>query len=249
MKRIRLIARIAALLLLVPGCTAIFQPKTITPIAFKQFGNTNNPKHIAILLPGIRDRIDVFEKNGFIEIARPLLEKNPDTALIVVDAHWGYYRERKIVERLTQDIVNQHPNAKLTFVGASLGGFGSLLMAMEHSHRVESLVLLAPFLGEDDYSYLDRLKTQGIVDLPDDEDLTLALNRSWKFLLNPQRKVAISIAYGTEDSFAPYYGFLMRQTPALIQIESVQGGHDWETWRSVWQKYASSVLAHSDSRK
>lgn len=242
MKRIRLRLIGVPLLLLLPACAAIFQPKTAAPIEFRQYGNTENPRHICILLPGIRDRISAFEEHGFLEIAEPLLARNPDTALITVDAHWGYYRERIIEQRLNQDIVEKYPDAKLTFVGASLGGFGSLLMTMQHSERIENLVLLAPLIGEDDYVYLERIRTRGFVDLPDDEDLTLALNRVWRFLLNPQRKVKITLGYGSEDAFAPYYDYLRAQNPPLLQMNAIPGAHDWSTWRSLWEKFAGITI-------
>ena len=230
------------MLMLLSGCAAIFQPKTLVPIETKIFGNTTNPSRICILLPGIRDRLGEFEKHGFIEIAQPLLEKRPDTAVIAVDAHWGYYRERIVIERLTQDIIKKYPDAKFTFVGASLGGFGSLLMAMEHTENIENLVLLAPLLGEDDYEYLQRIKEQGLVNLPNDEDLTLSLNRAWKFILDPQRKFNILLGYGHEDSFAPYYDHLRSLKPPRLTMEAIKGDHDWETWRSLWQRYAQKVI-------
>ncbi|MDX1496302.1 MAG: alpha/beta fold hydrolase [Salinisphaeraceae bacterium] len=242
MKSIPLFLKLAACLMWLSGCAAIFQPKTTAPITFNSYGNTKDPKHICILLPGIRDRIGVFEKYGFIDIAQPVLAQNPGTALITVDAHWGYYRQRSIVKRLTKDIISQYPEAKISFVGASLGGFGSLLMAMENPDRVENIVLLAPFLGEDDYSYLQRLRNQGPIALAEDEDLTLALSRVWQFLLDPQRKIPITIGYGTQDTFAPYYGFLMSQQAPLLHIQSTQGGHDWATWRKLWSRYARLTL-------
>ena len=244
MKYTRSILSFVSLVGLVTGCAAIFQPKTVSPVPFRVFGNADNPTHICILLPGIRDRIDTFEKHDFTEIAAPLLSRNPNTALITVDAHWGYYRERIIVERLGSDILERYPEARITLVGASLGGFGALLTTLDFSERVERLVLLAPLLGEDDYQYLNRIRDRGFTDMPDDEELTLALNRVWKFLLDDNRQVPILIGYGADDSFTPYYRHLISQNPPLVDIREIPGGHDWTTWKRLWTGYAEIALRY-----
>ncbi len=229
-------------LLLTSGCAALFQPKTTTPIPYTVYGDIKQAQHITVLLPGIRDRQEDFSHYGFIDIAQPALATNPHTALITVDAHWGYYRERSIDTRLAEDILARYPDKRITFVGISLGGFGSLLMATKYPDRIARLVLLSPFLGEDDYDYLQRLQTLGPIDQPDDEDLQRTLNQVWQFLDNDKRQIPITLAYGESDKFAPYYDHLRSLNPKKLTFMPIRGAHDWDTWRSLWTALAPVAL-------
>ena len=235
-------------LLMTSGCAALFQPKTSTPIPYSIHGNITEAQHITVLLPGIRDRLTDFSKYGFIDTAQPELQSQPNTALIAVEAHWGYYRERTIDTRLAADLLNQYPSKRFTFVGISLGGFGSLLMATKHPERIEKLVLLSPFMGEDDYAYLQRLQTLGPVDQEGDEDLQHTLNQVWQFLLDPTRQTPITLAYGESDKFAPYYEHLRSLNPSKLQFIPIRGAHDWDTWRTLWTALAPFALSDANPR-
>lgn len=229
-------------LLITSGCAALFQPKTLAEVPVETYGKVPQAQELVVLLPGIRDRVEDFTKQGFIKIAQPYLEAQAGTALLAVDAHWGYYRERTIDARLSADIVQRYADKRLTFVGISLGGFGALLMATQHPDRVERLVLLSPFLGEDDYAYLEQLQQRGPTDRSDDEDLTRTLNRSWRFLLDPERRIPVTIAYGEDDDFSPYYQHLAAQNPANLQFIRIRGDHDWDTWRTLWTALAPGLF-------
>lgn len=226
------------LCLFLGGCVSLFQPKTEDSLPYEVYGDVNRADHITLLLPGIRNRVDDFTEEGFIEIARPLLSEFPQNAVIALDAHWGYYRERSIEQRIAEDILARYPDKTFSFVGISLGGFGSLLMATEFSHRIDKLILLSPFMGDDDYNYLSRLKGVGPVATENNEDLDLALNRVWKFMIDPARSTPIYIAYGRDDDFVPYYDHLRSLEPAKIQFLEIRGDHDWDTWRTLWRTLA-----------
>lgn len=230
-------------LLMTSGCAALFQPRTVEPIPYSVYGDAEQAQHLTVLLPGIRDRLADFTRYGFIDVAQATLRAQPDTALIAVDAHWGYYRERIIDARISEDILQRYPDKQITFVGISLGGFGSLLMATQHVGRVRQLVLLSPFLGEDDYSYLERLKTHGPVNLPGDDDLPRTLNRVWQFLADNHRQIPITLAYGMSDEFAPYYEHLRRLQPQRLDFLPIRGAHDWDTWRTLWIALAPLAIA------
>lgn len=224
------------------GCVNLFQPETDAAIPFAVEGDINHATHVTVLLPGIRNRIEDFEEEGFLEIARPLLNEFPNNAVITVDAHWGYYRERIIEARLAEDILGRYPDKTFTFVGISLGGFGSLLMASANSHRIDKLILLSPFVGDDDYEYLERLQLEGPIARDDDEDLDRALNKVWRFMLDADRKIPIYIAYGRDDEFVPYYDLLRSKKPKNIQFLELRGDHDWDTWRTLWRTLAPMAM-------
>jgi len=228
------------------GCVTLFQPDITVPIQHETFGNQTNPEKLVVLLPGRRDRIAVFQQYGLIDSASEYLEANPASLMITVDAHWGYYRERVITQRLQQDLLAQYPQVPVAWVAASMGGLGAQLMALEHPQRTEQLFLMAPLLGEDNYKYLERIKRKGFVDQPDDDDLERVLNRVWRQMLNPQRGYPMTIAYGVNDSFAPYYQYLESLNPPNLKIIKVAGGHDWDTWAQLWKSHAEGIISPAE---
>lgn len=234
---------IIPLVLLSSSCATLLQPPLNIPLPFETLGEPAQARHLTVLLPGIRDRMQDFHRQGFLQVAHKLLKEQPDTALLAVDAHWGYYRQRIVDHRIREDILQQFPGIPVTFVGISLGGFGSLLMATQHPDRIHQLVLLSPYLGGDDYQYLERLKQSGPVDQPSDGDEERALNRIWRYLLDPDRRVQVTIAWGADDDFAPYYEQLMAQHPANVTFLPIRGNHDWDTWRSLWRALAPMAIS------
>lgn len=220
------------------GCTRLQAPPTETPIPYETFGNISAASHVTVLLPGIKDRIGTFVDEGFVDIAKPLLEEFPHSALITVDAHFGYYLERNIHIRLAEDLLIRYPDKKFTFVGISLGGLASLLVAEEHSQRIDKLIMLSPFLGDDGYEFLGHLQSQGPHDSDGDDDIARTLNRIWRYLLSDGRQIPVYVAYGQDDKFVPYYDHLRAQKPGQIQFLEIRGGHDWNTWRVLWKALA-----------
>lgn len=233
-------------LLLCTGCAALFQPPTAAQLPVRVYGDIDTARHITVLLPGIRDRGDDFVKEGFIEIAKPSLQQHQDTALITVDAHWGYYREQTVHELIDRDILSKYPDKLFTLVGVSLGGFGALLAASHHPDRIRSLVLLSPFLGEDDYQFLERLKRSGVQPQEGDEDLETVLTQVWAFLTGSHREIPVFLGFGHLDSFAPYYAQLMAMQAENISYLAISGDHDWETWRRLWETAAPIAVSGAD---
>lgn len=233
------------ILLLAPpitGCAVLTAPPAEATIPYESFGNLGTAKHVTVLLPGIKDRMNTFLEEGFVDMAKPLLEEFPDSALVIADAHFGYYLKRNVHHRLAEDLLDRYPDKRFTFVGISLGGLGSLLMAEGHEQRIDKLVLLSPFLGDDDYEFLNHLEAEGPVDKASDEDTTLTLNRMWRYLLSPQRRIPVYLAYGQDDAFVPYYDHLRAQNPKQVQYLEVRGDHDWNTWRLLWKTLAPIAI-------
>lgn len=221
---------IATPFLLCGGCNLFAD--TSSPMPLEIHGNPQTAERVVILLPGIRDRGDKFIESGFVDDAREWID-NQKLALIVADAHVGYYRERNITERLVADILGRWPDRKFIFAGVSLGGFGSLTVARLEPGRIESILLLAPFLGE--RPFMERLSAGAPRPMPDDDLMEAELTAIWQFLISTNRP-DIFLAYGQDDSFSPFYRRLKELQPA-IQMHITDGGHDWPTWRRHWNHW------------
>src|SRR5690606_11951883 len=110
-------------------------------------------KDLMILLPGIGDYPDQFERHEFLAA----LQGMPVDA-VAVNSHLAYYTERNLLTRLKHDVVEpafEQGYERLHFVGISLGGYGILLYMRSHPEDVSSAILLSPYLGEPEhYHYL-----------------------------------------------------------------------------------------------
>lgn len=221
------------------GCSAQ-AADPVSPMPLKSYGDPGNSQRIYVLLPGIRDRAKDFADEEFIQIAQPLIARGD--AVIAADAHYGYYESRTVVTRLDEDLLQRYPDADLQLVGISLGGFGALLLAERHPKAIDEILLLSPFLGPDEY--LPRVRAGDF--RPREEGLEQGLARVWAFLLDQGRGVRITLAYGNDDDFVPFYNELRQKAPDIRQIV-IQGDHDWDTWRALWRRYVGEQVADGAS--
>jgi len=127
------------------GCIGL--PPTENPIpAIETAGAGSRADTLVIMLPGRGDRAVTFIDQGF---QREGERHGFDT--IAVDAHLGYYVNRSLLPRLHEDIVLPAKAAgyrHIWLLGVSMGGYGSLLYAAGHPDEIDSVILLAPYLGD-----------------------------------------------------------------------------------------------------
>ncbi|MDH3410209.1 MAG: hypothetical protein OEN51_12670, partial [Gammaproteobacteria bacterium] len=84
--------------LILAGCPGM--PSTELPLRGIETANVAARNDtLVIMLPGRGDRADVFIEEGF-----PATGARLGFDTIAVNAHFGYYRERSLVDRLHQDI-------------------------------------------------------------------------------------------------------------------------------------------------
>ncbi len=112
------------------GCSPSRPTKVPIDTLFYGTGGENGGTLI-VFLPGYGSAARDFEKNGFVETVRA---QNPSIDVTSVDAHFGYYKERTLVERLRQDAIHpamQSRYEEIWIVGTSMGGLGAVLFARE----------------------------------------------------------------------------------------------------------------------
>ncbi|MBK8410552.1 MAG: alpha/beta fold hydrolase [Sandaracinaceae bacterium] len=149
----------AALASLVTGCAAL-RPTTSRltismhePLAntssdsFSPRGRPSTRDCLLVLLPGIGDGPDDFERNGFL---RDVAAQASHCEVVLVDAHLMFYLSQTMTERIAVDVLHQarrHGYRSVWLVGISLGGYGAILTARAHPDLVDGVVLIAPMLG------------------------------------------------------------------------------------------------------
>jgi pimeloyl-ACP methyl ester carboxylesterase len=127
----------------------------------------------------------------------------------------------------------------LWLAGVSLGGFMALAHAARHPDHVDGLFLLAPYPG-------NRLLTgaidaaggpvawaaEGPANAADDEE------NAWRWLAHNGRagRPEIHLGHADADRFAGGQR-LMAQLLPPERVALIAGGHDWPSWRTLWNNF------------
>jgi pimeloyl-ACP methyl ester carboxylesterase len=239
---------------LLSGCYAA----TKVPIDTIQYdaGDVKGPRMLFVFLHGNGDRSTVFDEKGFVEAVRA---RGLPADMVSVDAHIGYYMNASIVKRLKQDVIDParaEGYERIWLIGNSLGGFGALLYAREHANEITGIVLLGPFLGE--RPIIREIRHAGGLLRWEPGDVLLktktdAEKHVWIWLkehgkqghfkaggkdcLKTQGCVpVIYLGYGKKDRFTYAQDVLAALLPPE-QVAAIQGGHDWTTWKKLWDRF------------
>ena len=202
---------------------------------------------LLVLLPGLFDTPDAFFESGFVDDAR---RASGRCDLLAVDSSLAYYTDGSIVDVLTGDVLwlaRARRYEEIWVVGISMGALGAVLLAEHNPGSVRGLVLIAPWVGEDDLvgpvaragglrawraPPIDRRRR----DLRQANYIALSWLRA-----HPERASGPEIYLGVGEQDR------RRATTELIaeviepeRVRRVPGGHDWRTWRAVWQSILRS---------
>lgn len=234
-----LIAIGLALVMTLAGCAAL-QP-TEVPIPARWHVGESPSETLIVFLPGSGDSPEQFERSGIIEL---LADSGLDWDAVAVDAHMGYYRQRSVVDRIDQDIVEpalERGYRQIWLSGPSLGGFGSLLYwCRTRRDDIAGIIALAPYLGDDDI--LDEVEAAGPLAewTPDGagRDHEVAI---WRCIQDGfPADLSVWLAWGRSDRMAPGNRLLARELPAERVINS-DGGHLWTVWKPLWARVFQAI--------
>jgi pimeloyl-ACP methyl ester carboxylesterase len=212
-------------------------PKTTIPIGTHPHPASSpaaGSRTLLVLLPGRGDLGEDYARHGFV--ARAHAEAGVD--VITVDAHFGYYADRTLRERLHEDVLaparSRYENIWL--LGISMGGIGALLTAEKYPDDVDGILLIAPYLGrrrtiETVMRAGGLEKWQPPVDLAWDE-------RLWAWMKSTD--TPIYLAYGTEDFGARAHVVLAAALPK-DRVLTAPGEHAWTTWTPLFDRLLHEV--------
>jgi len=224
------------------GC--YFRPETQIPMPAKWSDRPEPGDRLMLFLPGMGDRIGVFEREGMLELAKAYPKVTEKVVFVTLDAHFGYYPEGTLVERVREDVLARYPNYPVTLVGTSLGGFGAQVLARNFPERVDRLVLIAPYMGN--RGLIRRVKTKGFDARPDDSDVDREALLNWQFLIEAAAagRPSVSVLVGADDRLRRGIEILAEKAP---QIEIIQrpGGHKWKVWKQLWDQWLAKRSAET----
>lgn len=192
-------------------------------------------RELVVLMPGRGERQGDFRRQGVIdEVGR----QRPDAHVIAPDAHLGYYFSRTIVGRLREDVIGpaRRRGERVTLLGVSLGGLGSLAYALEHPGEVDQILLVAPYLGEEEL-FEEIRKAGGLrrwePRQPLDEDDYG--RRLWKRIRDQWvvggRPPPMRLVVGRDDHLLAASRLLGDEVMGREGYREVDGRHTWAAWR------------------
>ncbi len=224
--------------LILAGCPPRPGPTTV-PIPSALFAGGDTSRCLVVLLPGIGDGKDDFERQGF---ARAFHSGGSPCALIALDSHFGYYANGSIVLRLYEDVIapaRARGVERIVLAGISLGGLGAALYARDRPGEIDGLVLLAPYLG--DKKVLDEIEKAGgprawrPAGTLEERDL----RRLWVWLEGygdpDAQRPPLLLGFGDSDRLRRGHRMLAGLLPPE-QVLHTRGGHTWSAWLRLWSQ-------------
>ena len=196
-----------------------------------------------VLLPGLGDSDGDFADHGFIAA---LQQRQLSVDTISANATLGYYARETLLARLETDVLAAASKAgyhEIWVGGISLGGMGSLLVARHHASEIAGVVLIAPYLGDDEL--LDEIEAAGGLARWRPGAVGDYRRETWRWLQaatqRPDTAPKIYLAAGDRDKLRQGHHLLASALPPE-RVFHTNGKHDWGPWSVLWRDF----LDHSD---
>ena len=242
-----LLPALGALVLLgLSACAPFGDAKSPLPLEVAP-ASESPARTLVVVLPGRRDDVDTLRDVG---IARAFTQRWPHAEVVLAGATMAYYRDGSVTRRLHDEVIapaRARGVREVWLCGASMGGLGAMLYALEYPGEVDGLVLLAPYLGEPE---LIRGIAEGGGLRGWDPGPARPVTRDnfgvevWKRLAQwarePDAGPEIWIAFGREDRLAKAAPLLAELVPGdrlLIR----DGGHQWRVWTPAAAEIAARI--------
>ena len=203
-------------------------------------GPESDGKNLVVALRGIGGSVKSFEKYHFI---RDLHRRYPGFDVVIPNAHFGYYKEGILIERLEQDVFAQaraKGYEKIWLVGVSLGGLGTLKHLQCCAQKFAGAVLIAPYTGEEELhtsieDYLGSGSKESLEKSVESEDKDfLAL---WAWILDNGALFEsgnLWLGFGNKDRLSGHE-LLASHFPDK-NIVRVEGGHKAKVFSRIWNQ-------------
>jgi pimeloyl-ACP methyl ester carboxylesterase len=199
------------------------------------------PIRVLMLPPAYAEPSD-FVQHGFVRAVR---ERSLEVDLVFAGFQLDELSNRGLFGRLREEILL--PACALGCAvwmgGISLGSYLALGYAERHPRELSGLCLFAPYLGSHlvtaEIERANGLENWRPEEFPEDDDE----RRVWRFIRTLRASsLPVHLGLGREDRFARRHG-LMAAALAPASVDVVPGGHDWPTWRRLWDRFLDARLA------
>ena len=221
-------------------------PRVPLPVRWAEGAPRGQAEQLTVMLPGRISPTREFKTEGFFGM---MAERFPGVDVVAADLHLAYFRNKSMVERLHVDVIEPERQAgkrEVWLVGVSLGGLGAIIYALERPGEVDRVVLLSPFLGDDEI--INEIEAAGGLDAWEpgtfsDEDFQRRLWRDFKLLAAGRwdsRFPEVWLGYTDEDRFTRSNALFAREMLDSKRVFTVPGDHDWPEWRQLFEAILES---------
>jgi pimeloyl-ACP methyl ester carboxylesterase len=195
-----------------------------------------------VMLPAAFSEPADFVQQGF---ARAVRERALEVDLVFAGFRLEELLDRSLFGRLREELIlpARALGCSLWIGGISLGGYVALGCAERHPEELAGLCLFAPYLGS--YLMTAEVERAGGIEhwrsamLPEDDEE----RRIWQFIRTLRAgPLPVHLGLGREDRFAGRQR-LMAAALSPESVDTVPGGHDWPTWRTLWDRFLDTRLA------
>ena len=193
-----------------------------------------------VMLPAAYSAPPDFVRHGFVTAVR---ERSLDVDLVFAGFGLEEMIDRSLFSRLREELIlpARALGCAVWLGGISLGGYVALCCAERHPQELAGLCLFAPYLG----SHLVTAEIERahgvegwmpVVREDNDE------RRIWRFIRGLRKaSLPVHLGLGREDRFAGRHRLMAAALPAR-NVDTVSGGHDWPTWRKLWDRFLDARL-------
>ena len=189
------------------------------------------------LMPGAYQHPEDFERAGFATAVRA---RGLPIDLEFVAPDLTHVLDRSVLDALRRELIvpaRQAGCREIWLGGTSLGGYIALAYAEQQRGDLDGLCLFAPYLGNrivtGEVARAGGVRTwQPATIAQDDEE-----RRIWAFIQQlPSARLRVHLGLGRQDRFGHGHRLFADALPADAS-DLVDGGHDWPTWRSLWELF------------
>lgn len=194
-----------------------------------------------VMLPAAFTEPQDFVRAGFGAAVR---ERGLDLDVMFVGCDLRHVTDRSVLELLYLELVQpaRAQGCAVWLGGISLGGYLALSFAERHGPALAGLCLFAPYLGS--HIITDEVARGGLEHwaagelVADDEE-----RRVWRFIKTLRAgALPVYVGLGRDDRFAARHR-LLAAALAAPSVHTVAGGHDWPTWRTLWDNFLDAQFA------
>jgi alpha-beta hydrolase superfamily lysophospholipase len=187
------------------------------------------------LLPAAYTAPEDFVREGFVERLRA---RGLGIDLVLASLEFGHVTDRSVLDAVERELVApaRAAGAALWLGGISLGGYVALACAERLRGELAGLCLFAPYLGS--YIVTSEVERAGLsgwqpgtLGEEDDE------RRIWRFIQSLRAgSLPVHLGLGRDDRFGERHR-LLAEALRPEDVDVVPGGHDWPTWRQLWENF------------
>lgn len=234
-------------LLLATLILAACAPKATVPMPAREYGHIDSSGHhnLLIFLRGIGGSSEDFEKYGLIDEIRA--RKIPFDVM-VPDAHFGYYKNETLEDRLKEDIIDPakaRGYRRVWLAGFSMGGLGSLFYLRKYAEDIDGVLLVSPFMGWGSI-HKEIEKAGGIKGWIPQQSKRQDWQRTiWSWVHDYTDHSAdyppIYLGFGDEDSMTGKGPQLLGEALAPEHVFTLPGDHDYPTFQAIWTEHLNRL--------